>query len=96
MTTTIRCVATTGTEIAQVVIDTTSSFASTALRAIVGEHATGTMPADRFARAAFMALAGYERRTDLRSHVIVKRLRELDHLALTAVGRGIPATITWA
>jgi hypothetical protein len=94
-TVTLRCTSTSGSEIAALTL-TATSFAATALRAVVGEHTTGSMPAERFARAAFMAVAGYERRTDLRSRVIAKRLRELDRLALAAVGRGIPATITWA
>lgn len=92
-TTTVRCVTANGDELATLPI--AGTFAHTALTAITGSRTSG-IPAEQFARGAFHALAEYELQTDLRSHVICKHLRALDHLALTAVTRAITATITWA
>jgi hypothetical protein len=95
-TVTLTCTGTNGAQIATLTLDTSTTFATTALRAVIGDRTSGTAPAERFARSTFNALRDYESKTDLRSRVILKHLSALDHLALTAVGRGIPATITWA
>lgn len=95
-TITLHCVTPDGRDLTQpVTINLASTFQTAALAAIVGDRISGTLPATKFAAAAFNAMCDYEDQRGLRARVILKHLRALDELALTAVRRDIPAVITW-
>lgn len=95
-TVTLRCITTDGDEISRIDIDTNSSFAASALNAVIGDRPSGTISAGRFARSTFAAMGDYEAKPDLRARVTLRHLQALDGLALAAVTRDIPATITWS
>lgn len=95
-TVTLRCTTTAGVELAQLTIDTKSTFAASALQAVIGDRETGSVTASSFARIAFGAVRDYEGQPGLRAKVTLRHLRALDALALAAVTRDITATITWS
>lgn len=96
-TLTLRCITPSGDDLTQPIsIDLNGTMAVAALKSVIGDRANGTMAAASFARAVFNAMCDYEGQHDLRTRVILKHLRALDSLALAAVTRDIPATITWS
>lgn len=95
-TVTLRCVGRDGRDLATpVTLNLDHALVAAALRAVVGDQAHGAVKATRFAQGAFEAGADLERTGTARDRFILKTVSRLDRLALSAVTRDIPATITW-
>jgi len=91
---TVRCLDSDGRDLTPAVV-LSGPIGLDALTQIVGDATQGTVEAQRFARRAFEAMCHWQ---DVpgRGRWVMRRLGDLDRLALAAAGRDIAGVVTWA
>lgn len=94
-TVTVRCLDAAGTDVADPVL-LTGRIGRDALALVVGGETDGSVDAALFARLAFGASCDAQDVRGCRAAAVMRRLCDLDRLALAAAGRDIPAVVAWS